>query len=108
MSQVDRIVGGDSGSGLGWFFVGAALGVAIGVLLAPKSGSETRRYLADRAGSGRDAMSDMGRTMAERGKEYYEKGRGLAGEASELFERGRKIVRGEHPAPPETAGESPA
>jgi gas vesicle protein len=108
MSEVDRILSEDSGSGIGWFFVGAALGVAIGMLLAPKSGSETRRFIADKAGSGREAVTGAGRNVAERGKEYYEKGRGLAGEASELFERGRKIVRGENPPPPETTGETPA
>jgi gas vesicle protein len=108
MSEVDRILNEDSGSGIGWFFVGAALGVAIGMLLAPKSGSDTRRFIADKAGAGRDAVTGVGRTVADRGKEYYEKGRGLAGEASELFERGRRIVRGENPPPPETTGETPA
>jgi gas vesicle protein len=108
MSEVERILEDDSGSGIGWFFVGAAVGAVIGLLLAPKSGSETRRYIADRAGSGRETVTGMGRSVADRGKEYYEKGRGLASEASELFERGRKIVRGENPPPPETTGETPA
>jgi gas vesicle protein len=108
MSEVERILEDDSGSGIGWFFVGAALGTVIGLLLAPKSGSETRRYIADRAGAGREAVAGVSRNVADRGKEYYEKGRGLAGEASELFERGRKIVRGETPPPPETTGETPA
>jgi gas vesicle protein len=108
MSQIDRILHDDSGSGLGWFFVGAALGVAVGMLLAPKSGSETRRYLVDKAGTGRDAVGGFGRDVVDRGKELYDKGRELAGEASELFERGRRLARGENPPPatPAPSGET--
>jgi gas vesicle protein len=108
MSEVDRILHDDSGSGIGWFFVGAAVGVTLGMLLAPKSGRDTRQYIADRAGAGREAVTGMSRDVADRGKEYYEKGRGLATEASDLFERGRRIVRGENPPPPEPTGETPA
>jgi gas vesicle protein len=107
MSQIDKILDNDSGSSLAWFFAGAALGVAVGMLFAPKSGSEARRYIAEKAGSGRDAVSGLGRDMVDRSKELYEKGRELAGEASDLFERGRRLARGENqttPTPP--AGEN--
>ena len=39
---------------LGYFCVGAAVGVAAAVLLAPKSGSETRAYVTSKADSGAD------------------------------------------------------
>lgn len=34
-----------------WFFAGAAAGVAAGLLLAPSSGAQTRKALADKATS---------------------------------------------------------
>jgi gas vesicle protein len=41
-------------SKLSYFFLGLGLGVAAGVLFAPKSGAETRDYLRDRAEEGTD------------------------------------------------------
>lgn len=37
-----------------YFFLGLGLGVAVGVLFAPKSGAETREYLRERAEEGTD------------------------------------------------------
>jgi gas vesicle protein len=106
MSQIEKILDDDGGSGIVWFIVGAALGLGVGMLLAPKSGRDTRRYLAERASAGRDVASNAGREMYERGKEVYDKGRHLADEATELFERGRRLVRGENPAAEPSAGPS--
>ena len=39
---------------LSYFFLGLGLGVAVGVLFAPKSGAETRDYLRSRAEDGTD------------------------------------------------------
>jgi gas vesicle protein len=41
-------------SKLSYFFLGLGLGVAAGVLFAPKSGVETREYLRSRAEEGTD------------------------------------------------------
>ena len=61
---------------LGYFCLGAAFGVAASVLFAPKSGPETRAYLASTAGDGTDyvkARVDEVRTAAtnlvDRGKQ---------------------------------------
>ena len=59
-----------------WFLAGLSLGAAVGILGAPKSGTETRRLLASKATSG----------------ELYERGRHLAEEAAELFEEGRRLM----------------
>ena len=56
------------------------------MVLAPKSGAETRRYLGEHAGSARDCIG--------RGRELYEKGRELADEAAQLYEDGRHLVEG--------------
>lgn len=39
---------------LSYFFLGMGIGVAVGILFAPKSGEETRQYLRERADEGRD------------------------------------------------------
>jgi gas vesicle protein len=44
----------DDDNKLSYFFLGLGLGVAVGVLFAPKSGAETRDYLRSRAEEGTD------------------------------------------------------
>src|SRR2546429_9957926 len=41
---------GDGGAYMGWFLFGAALGAAAALLLAPKTGEETRELLTQRSG----------------------------------------------------------
>ena len=41
-------------SRLSYFFLGLGLGVAVGVLFAPKSGAETREFIRAKAGEGVD------------------------------------------------------
>lgn len=84
----------DYGSKVVWFMAGIAIGATIALLYAPASGDETRRMIAKKTKQGREALSDSGREMLERGKEMYEKGRRMADDAAEMFERGRKIVEG--------------
>ena len=57
----------EDNSRLSYFFLGMGIGVAVGILFAPKSGEETRKYLRDRADEGRDYVkrrSDDVRTQA--------------------------------------------
>ena len=68
-----------------WFLAGMGLGTAIGMVLAPASGVETRRHA-------REYVSTHGHDAFERGRELYEKGRHLADEAAEMFEEGRRLV----------------
>ena len=58
----------DAGAGLVMmaFIMGAVTGAAVGLLLAPTSGDETRRLLNSRAREGRDRAADI----AERGREF--------------------------------------
>lgn len=58
----------DAGAGLVMmaFIMGAVTGAAVGLLLAPTSGDETRRLLNSRARDGRDRAADI----AERGREF--------------------------------------
>jgi len=84
----------DYGSKVVWFMAGMAIGATVALLYAPASGEQTRRRIAKKTREGREAISDSGREMLERGKEMYDKGRKMADEAAEMFERGRKIVEG--------------
>ena len=43
-------------SNLAWFLTGALIGATAALLYAPKSGKETRQYIADRTQQGRDAV----------------------------------------------------
>jgi hypothetical protein len=75
-----------------WFLAGCGVGTAIGMVLAPVSGAQTRRQIGVRAGQARDYVTTHGHDAFERGRDLYEKGRQLADEAAEMFEEGRRVV----------------
>jgi gas vesicle protein len=79
---------------LTWFLVGAAVGAAAGILLAPKSGSETRRIVSKTTHDSREAVEKTGHDLMEKGKELYDQGKKIVEDASDLFDRGRKLVQG--------------
>ncbi|MBV8842395.1 MAG: YtxH domain-containing protein [Bryobacterales bacterium] len=84
----------DNTAKFAWFVAGAAVGAGIVFLYAPKSGRDTRRYLGKKARQSAEAVSDMSRDIAEKGRDLYEMGRKVADEAADLLERGRKLVEG--------------
>lgn len=63
---------------LSYFFLGMGIGVAIGVLFAPKSGEETRRLIREKADEGRDYVKTRGEDVK--------------GSATELVDRGKDVV----------------
>jgi len=76
-----------------WFLAGAALGATVALLFAPHSGQETRALIRDQANKGRERVGEAGRSVAERGRELYDKGRRIADEAADIFDRGRRMVQ---------------
>ena len=84
----------DENNNFGWFLAGVVVGAAAALLLAPKSGKDTRKYLSKTTRNTREAMETSGREMMDRGKELYERGRKIVEDAGDLFERGRKLVQG--------------
>jgi gas vesicle protein len=69
------------------FVIGAAVGAAAALILAPATGRDTRAYLRRRGNElGRDAM-DRGREL---GRDAMERGRELGRDA---MERGRETLR---------------
>jgi gas vesicle protein len=71
--------GPDGAGHLGWFVLGAVAGAATALLVAPKSGRETRELLAERGcgffktaqGAAGDTQSRAG-DIFEKGREYFE------------------------------------
>lgn len=84
--------GGAAGTVVVAFVLGAITGAAVALLMAPASGEETRRALADKAREGRQRASEAARqgrefvnrqrdtisTAIERGRDAYEQARNAA------------------------------
>lgn len=66
------------GSKVSFFLVGVGIGALLGVLFAPKSGEETREYLAKRADEGRDYAQKKAKELRERADELIERGKDVA------------------------------
>jgi gas vesicle protein len=76
-------------SGFGYFLLGLGLGVAAGMLWAPRPGEETRQLLADKAGEGADYL----KARTDEGKEYLrQRTEELKGTASDLLDKGKTTV----------------
>ena len=68
----------DDDSKFSYFFLGLGLGVAVGLLFAPKTGAETRELI---------------RSKADEGKEYVKRrAEDLKDSANDAIERGRTAV----------------
>ncbi len=76
-------------SGFGYFLLGLGIGVAAGLLWAPRSGEETRALLADKAGESADYL----KSRALDGTEYVKQRTGdLKQTAADLYDKGRNTV----------------
>jgi gas vesicle protein len=58
-----------------YFFLGLGLGVAVGILFAPKSGAETRAYLRDRAEEGADYVKRRGEDLKDKASDAIDRGK---------------------------------
>jgi len=74
---------------LGYFLLGLGIGVAAGILWAPRSGEETRALLADKAGDSADFLKaraqDSGDYLKQRSNDVKQS-------ASDLYDKGRTHV----------------
>jgi gas vesicle protein len=55
-----------------YFLVGLGIGALIGVLFAPKSGEETRKYLAKKASKGNEFVRKQERELGDRAEHAVE------------------------------------
>ena len=76
----------------GWFLGGAALGGVVALLLAPRTGANTRELIAEGAEQGRKSLFQTGQEVFEKGRELFERGREIAEEAAEFLEKSRRIA----------------
>ena len=58
---------------LSYFFLGLGLGVAVGVLFAPKSGAETREFLRSKAEEGIDNVKSQADNLKETAADALER-----------------------------------
>jgi len=65
----------NTGSKVSYFLVGLGVGTLLGILFAPKSGDETRQFLADKADEGRDYAQRKARELRERADDLVERSR---------------------------------
>ncbi len=66
------------GSKVSYFLVGLGVGALMGVLFAPKSGEDTREYLAKRADDGRDFAQKKARELRDRADDLIERSKEVA------------------------------
>ncbi len=70
-------------SKLSFFFLGLGLGAALGILFAPKSGEETREFLRNKAGEGKDYLKRRGDEVVDAAGDVFERTKTAAEEALE-------------------------
>jgi gas vesicle protein len=58
-----------------YFLVGLGIGSLIGVLFAPKSGEETRKYLAKKASEGNEFARKQARELRDRAEDAVGRGK---------------------------------
>ena len=84
----------DGTNRLAWFLTGAVIGATVAMLYAPKSGKDSRLFIAEKTQKSKEAITGASKDVADASREMFDRGRKLVEDAAELFERGRKLVRG--------------
>lgn len=80
--------GGGGGSFVMGLLTGTVLGAGLGMLFAPKSGSELRNQLSEQAGNIANTASEGYRRASETASQIAEKGRGMVEQAREAVRTG--------------------
>ena len=70
-------------TGIGCFLAGVGVGGVVALLLAPRSGEQTRKLIAKKAGDGKDYVASKGRELKDQAAELVDKGRDLVNKQRE-------------------------
>jgi gas vesicle protein len=74
-----------NGNSFLWFLAGLGVGALVGVLYAPRSGSETRDVLRARADEGREYVRSRARQAREQAADWVDRGRDVMSQQKEQF-----------------------
>ena len=87
----------DEDSKLSFFFLGLGLGVAAGVLFAPKAGAETREFLLSKANEGVDVTKRTAQDLRDQAAEKLERSKAAVSRQKEnltaAVDAGRQAYR---------------
>jgi len=75
----------NGGSQVGFFLVGLGIGAVIALLLAPRSGKETRDIIVQKAEEGRDYVVNKSEEIRKQAEDAVEKGKDLVNKQKELL-----------------------
>jgi gas vesicle protein len=80
-----------------WFLAGLGVGALVGVLYAPRAGSETREAILSRAEEGREFVRGRAREAREQASDWVDRGRDVLNQQKEqfrsAFEAGRQAYQ---------------
>ena len=80
-----------------YLLAGLGLGALVGVILAPKSGADTRGLIVSKAGEGKDFLVRQGEKIRDAAGDVLEKGKNLVtsqkDHISQAYEAGRQSYR---------------
>ncbi|HXU88751.1 MAG TPA: YtxH domain-containing protein [Methylomirabilota bacterium] len=89
----------DAAGYLGWFFLGGVIGAVAALLVAPKTGKETREILSERGNEVAKRAQAMATDAQGRAGEWFDKSRELFEEQTQrlmtAFEAGKDAMREE-------------
>ena len=84
-------------SKVGFFVCGAGIGALLALLLAPKTGEQTRKLIAKKAEEGKGYVASKGREFRGQAEELVEKGKELVTKQkerlAEVLETGKEAAR---------------
>jgi len=85
------------GAGIGCFIAGVGVGAVVALLLAPKTGEQTRKLIVKKAEEGKDYVASRGREFKAQAEELVEKGKELVSKQKErlagVIESGKEAAR---------------
>jgi gas vesicle protein len=76
---------GNGGSNFGFFLAGLGMGAILALLFAPRSGKETREYIAGKAEEGRDYVKAKTEDLRRQAEGAVDKGKDLVTKQKELL-----------------------
>jgi gas vesicle protein len=82
-----------------FLMLGAMIGAATALLLAPRSGPETRKLILNKAREGADYVAARSKSVAEKTSEFVDRGKGIIQQQrdslSAAFEAGKQAYKDE-------------